>query len=452
MYIGRRFTGGRLYRSTLLAVALLAAMPVHAGGRDDDRRMVRTMIWRTKVDSIAGVCGRSLQQLVAERDSALSAEGNGDGLDVYSLRMVLPPTFYSSSVLQQFSASSQPGNSDVNLMRMYMLNESFARMYAADPSLVEQTDEEVQSAGTLRDDVQTSLTTDTKLSDHVVTVDLNADIDEGIELVTRKPNFWKISGDGSLQFTQSYFSDNWYKGGENNYAIQGLLTLRANYDNKDNFHWENCLEVRLGFQTTGESDKFHSVKPTDNMLRLTTKMGYKAISTFYYTTQVQANTQLVSLYESNSDVLKTNFLSPLDVTVSVGMDYKFCTKNNRFSGNVYVAPCAYNLRYVRNLDLSTRYGLEQGRHTNNTIGSSITVNANWQIAKNISWSTRIYWISDYSYTNIEWENTFNFSINRYLSAKLFAFPKFEDSSDSYKGDHGFLMMKEWFSLGLNYSW
>lgn len=443
----------RMMMKRILPVLLLASsLAGWAATKREDRELNRGMRWGSRVDSLAIEYAKKLDLLVSERNSALLSPGAAVRPDVYSLRMTLPPTFYSSTVLQQFSAAPVSGSRDAKIMRMYLLDAAFARMYANNAALVVQTDEQVQQAGILRDDLHTSLTTGAKLADKVITVDLEADADGQVELFTHRPNFWTTSGSGSLQFTQSYFSDNWYKGGENNYSVLGLITLRANYDNKQTMQWENTLEVRLGFQTTGESDTYHSMKPTENLLRLTTKLGYKAFKTFYYTTQVQGTTQLVSLYEANSNTLKTNFLSPLDVAVSVGMDYKFATKNNKFSGNVYVAPCTYNLRYVRNLDLVGRYGLEEGEHTKSTIGSSITVNAKWQIAKNISWNARVYWISNYSYTNIEWENTFNFSINKYLSAQLFVYPKFDDSSPSYEGDHGFIMMTERLSLGLNYSW
>lgn len=367
--------------------------------------------------------------------------------------MSLPPTFYSSSVLQQFSAETPDIRTDRSLVRMYLVNDALASMYVNRPEIIVQTDSQVEQAGTLRDDVHGSLTTDTKLSDKVVTVDLGAEMNEGVVLVTRRPNFWKFSGSGSLQFTQNYFSENWYQGGENNYAFLGLLTLNANYDNKQNVQWENRLEARLGFQTTSESETRRSMKPTDNLLRLTTKLGYKAYKTLFYTMQVQAYTQLVPLYESNSDVIRTNFLSPLNLTVSVGLDYKFQTNNNNFRGNVYLAPCAYNMRYVSNIDLATKHGIEAGHHAYHNFGPSITVNAYWQILKNLSWNARMYWISNFTYTNIEWENTFNFTINKYLSAKLFVYPKFDDSSARYKSEGGsFFMMKEWLSLGFNYNW
>ena len=111
------------------------------------------------------------------------------------------------------------------------------------------------------------------------------------------------------------------------------------------------------------------------------------------------------------------------------------------------------MRYVDRLRLSTKHGVQEGHHAYQNFGPSITVNAYWQILKNLSWNARMYWISNFTYTNIEWENTFNFTINKYLSAKLFVYPKFDDSSARYKSEGGsFFMMKEWLSLGFNYNW
>ncbi len=73
---------------------------------------------------------------------------------------------------------------------------------------------------------------------------------------------------------------------------------------------------------------------------------------------------------------------------------------------------------------------------------------------NISWTSRIYWFSNFKQTIIECENTLNFSINRFLSTKLFLYPRFDDSSLKYKAgeehDGSYWMFKEWLSLGLNY--
>lgn len=441
-----------MHRHIVFVLLLFASLIVSAQIREDSVILSKPLAWRFRVDSIANVYGKTLSNMAILHETEISHSGREKKPDAYSLRMMLPPTFYSSSVLQQFSAVETDIYADQHLLHMYMVNDAFANMYVNNPALVVQTDDEVEKAGTLRDDVHGSLTTDTKLSDKVVTVDLGTEMNEGVELVTRKPNFWKFPGEGSLKFTQNYFSDNWFRGGDNNYSFLCMLTLNANYDNRQNIQWENRLEARLGFQTTGESETRRSMKPTDNLLRLRTKLGYKAYKTLYYTTQVEAYTQIVPLYEHNSDDLRTSFLSPMNLTVSVGLDYKFATKNNKFNGNVYLAPCSYNMRYVDRLSLSTKHGVQEGHHAYHNFGPSITVNTYWQIAKNVSWRSRVYWISNLKYTNIEWENTFNFTINKYLSATFFVYPKFDDSSTSYKGDNGYIMMQEWLSLGLNYNW
>ncbi|MCM1371545.1 MAG: DUF3078 domain-containing protein [Bacteroides sp.] len=455
-----------MYKAYIPFLALaLSAISVYAHGqydstgyygettsRTDSAELSKRIVWRYGIDSTAYRYGQKMTELIRTRQTRLLTPASPKHPDAYCLRMALPPTFYSSSILQQFSTSLDAAPEDVHLVSMYLVNDAFANMYVNRPGLVVQTDSNIKQAGTLRKDVQQPLTSDTKLSDKVVTVNLDKELDENVELVTRKPNFWKFPGSGSLQFTQNYFSENWHKGGDNNYAMQGFLTLNANYDNKQKIQWENKLEAQLGFQTTSKSDKYHSMKPTNNLLRLTTKLGYKAYKTLYYTTQVQVSTQIVPAYDDNTNNLRTAIFSPMDMTVSVGLDYKFATKNNKFNGNAYLAPCAYNMRYVKHDELVTRYGVEQGKHAYHKFGPNITVNYNWQIAKNISWNSRIYWISNFEYTNIEWENTFKFAINKYLNATLFANPKFDDSSPSYKGDHGYLMMREWFSLGLGYNW
>ena len=69
-----------------------------------------------------------------------------------------------------------------------------------------------------------------------------------------------------------------------------LVTMNAKYDNKDKVQWENKLEMRLGCQTS-KTDEIHKFKTNDDLLRFTTKIGYKAAKRWYYTLQVQAYTQ-----------------------------------------------------------------------------------------------------------------------------------------------------------------
>ena len=45
------------------------------------------------------------------------------------------------------------------------------------------------------------------------------------ELLVVRPNFWTHKGNGYVQFTQHYISDNWYKGGESTNALLSGLVL-----------------------------------------------------------------------------------------------------------------------------------------------------------------------------------------------------------------------------------
>lgn len=390
-----------------------------------------------------------LDSLARRRDSLASRSVPRESLDAYSLYLVTPSTLYSKSVLQQFSPSADTASADSRLQRMYAINNSLARIYVNHPWLISQTQKELDKAGSFRPESDQKVSVDTRLNEKIEKAELGSDVGDVI-VVTRKPNFWKFSGNGSLQFTQSYFSDNWFQGGENNYSALTMLTFNANYDNKQRIQWENKAEIQLGFQTS-RSDQYHSFKPTSNLLRLTSKFGYRAVSSLYYTAQVLTYTQLVPQYQSNTQNLQSEFLGPLYLNISLGIDYKW-NVNNKFSGNIYIAPGSYNLRYVKNLALSTRYGIKEGNHGLHDAGSSVNINWNYKPFKNVSWDSRMYFFSNYSYINWEWENTFNFTINKYLSAKFNVYPKFDNSAEKYHGDMGYFMLKEWLSLGLNYNW
>ena len=99
---------------------------------------------------------------------------------------------------------------------------------------------------------------------------LKDDADLGI--IVRKPNFWTFKTDLSLQFTQNYVSDNWYKGGESNNALLATVTIDANFNNKKKLSWDNKLEMRLGFQTSRD-DSEHKFRTNTDFLRLTILLG-----------------------------------------------------------------------------------------------------------------------------------------------------------------------------------
>ena len=347
-------------------------------------------------------------------------------------RLFTPPTLYDAPLRQAFGLSwegSLPGRI-VSLPSLGVYagegravvegaDWMLMRTYADTPWLIEATEDELEQAGGIEEEVLPEMPAVAQLATNEMAVDLTDDVDD-VRLVVRRPNFWKVKGDYSFQLTQNHFSENWYQGGENNYTMLALVTMEANFNNKQKIQWDNKLEMRLGFQTS-KTDEKHKFKTNDDLLRFTTKIGYKATAHWFYTLQVQAYTQFYPSFNANSDVVSSDFMSPFNLVVSLGMDYKLELK--RFKGSANLAPVAYNFRSVERRSLFGNFGLDEGKCMYHNFGPNITVNYSWEIWKNIKWDARIYWFSNMESTDIEWENTFTFTINRFLNSKLFLYPR-----------------------------
>lgn len=347
----------------------------------------------------------------------------------------LPLTFYDNVARDAFSLDAEPSDIDLQLLSVYLRH----------PELVQTTERKLEKAGpaiaptTVAENPITNIKKSSPKEPEALPVDV----------IVFKPNFWNFGGDYYLQFLQNYLTDNWYQGGEKNYSLVGAVTLTANYNNKQKVRWDNTLEMKYGLQTT-RSDTVHSTRPTEDLLRYTGKLGLQASKRWYYTFQLIAQTQWARHYSSNSHYVQSDFFSPFNLNLSIGMDYNPSWLKNRLKGSIHLAPLAYNYKYTGRLALARRNGIDEGKHSLNDFGSQITVNLTWNIADNISWRTRLYGYTTYKRMEAEWENTFSFQFNRYLSTKIFLYPRFDDGSS--KDDKlGYWMFKEFISVGFSYS-
>lgn len=270
-----------------------------------------------------------------------------------------------------------------------------------------------------------------------------------MHIFVKKPNFWTIKGDYYLQFLQNYVSDNWYKGGESNYSMLGSITMQANYNNKQKVKWDNKLEMRLGYQTS-KGDTLHKYKTSEDLIRYTGKLGLQATKRWYYTLQVIAQTQFTQGLRSNDKKVYSDFMSPFNLNLSLGMDYSVDWLNHRLKGSAHIAPLAFNWKYVGRASLATRYGLKEGEHGMTDYGSEFTVDLNWVMADNIRWKTRLYGYTTYKRAELEWENTITFQFNKYISTNLFLYPRFDDGAKR-DDHHGYWQFKEFASVGFSYS-
>lgn len=361
-------------------------------------------------------------------------------------RLFAPLTFYHNVASNQFSISSNDSDKVEQA-----INQALMHIYLKRPELVRVTESEQEKAGSLRQDI-----IETPVMQEVEMVEQAAPMPETpeaapVEVVIEKPNFWKYKGDASLQVMQNFVSDNWYKGGESNQAAVGTVTLEANYDNKSKWKWENKLEMKLGFQTS-PSDTVHKFKTNEDLIRYTGKVGLQAANRWYYTLQMLAYTQFYHGLKSNNTKVFSDFMSPFNLSVGLGMDYKVQALANKLTGTINMSPLAVNYRYVDRADLAKSFGVKTPKHTHSLtdFGSQITASITWKVNDVLSWKTRIYGFTSYERSEVEWENTFTLRVSKYISANLFLFPRFDDANNRDE-ELGYWQFKEYSSLGFSYN-
>ena len=362
----------------------------------------------------------------------------GQRLRRNDMRLFLPLTYYGNVAEGLFTRDRKESPILSELMHLYLTR----------PDLVEGTDRMVQQQQTKLDDIKAPIHHDPTLVEKVAERPVEP-TNVPVEVLVKRPNFWTFSGDYALQFLQNYVSGNWYKGGESNYSALVSLVMQANYNNKQKVKWENRLELKYGMQSS-RSDSLHSFKSTEDLIRLTSKLGLQATKRWYYTVQFIGNTQFSHSYRSNDPKIYSAFAAPLNINLSIGMDYSVDWMNHRLKGNFHLAPLAYNMKYTRMLELTRRLGIKDGNHFLHDFGSEFTVDLEWQLMESLTWKTRLYGYSTYKRTELEWENTFTFRFNRYISSRVFIYPRFDDGVR--RDDHyAFWQLKEFASIGFQYS-
>jgi hypothetical protein len=391
--------------------------------------------------------------------SAAAAQEN-DSLDGRYYRLFTPLTFYHSVAGNNLSLDDTSGVDE----RQQAVDRALLNVYLNRPDLVRSTDSQLDASGTLREDIDEPLTAQVvEFADYAEPMPEEPQVAPAAEVAVTKPKFWTRKGDGYLQFMQNFVSDNWYKGGESTYSLLGSLTLEANYDNKGKWKWDNKLEAKLGF-LTAKSDSLHKWKSNEDLLRLTSKVGLQASKRWYYTLQLIAYTQFARGLKSNDHRTYSDFFSPFNLNVGLGMDYKVEAFNKRLTGTVNLSPIALNYRYVGRTSFPnqnsptptdyswfpSRHGIDQGKHYKLDPGSQVTADLTWKLNDNVTWKSRFWAFTSYHRAEVEWENTFQLKVSKYISANIFLYPRFDDGNKRDE-DLGYFQFKEYTSIGLSYS-
>ena len=273
--------------------------------------------------------------------------------------------------------------------------------------------------------------------------------DDEAEVIIHKPNWWVTGGSGSLQFAQNHISDNWYNGGESTHSLLGNLQLYANYNDREKWHWENLLDAKLGV-ISAPSDEYHNYLINNDQLRIASKLGLQAVNRWYYTLTTEFKTQFCNGYGANSQTMSAAFLSPADWTTGIGMDYKL--NKSKVTLSVQLLPLTYTMKIVTNPEVDeTALGLEEGHTTKHDFGSQVKANLTWNIFSFVTVTSRFDYLTSYETVRIEWENTFKFILNRYLSATLYVYGRYDDGVAPAENG-SYFQINENLGFGLNYTW
>lgn len=267
-----------------------------------------------------------------------------------------------------------------------------------------------------------------------------------------KQRNWFHKFNASLQFSQSYLSENWYQGGTKNLNMIGNVyyDLQLNQALHPNHLFQFTAQYKLGINSAPD-DELRNYAINEDLFQINAKYGLKATNKFYYSMNMQFKTQMLRNYETNTTNLTASFLTPGELNTGIGMAYNTTNKQGTLTFDASLSPLSYNMKicleYDR-IDPST-FGIENGRHIGHEIGSSGECKISWNIIPGISLSSRLFLFSDYSYLQGDLETTLNFSVTKYLSTQIYANLRYDDSA-AYNHTWKYWQFKEIFSFGLQY--
>lgn len=292
--------------------------------------------------------------------------------------------------------------------------------------------------------------------DHTISIQEKLKVGDANATISAAPvkkRHWIRTFSASLQFSQAYVSPNWYQGGNNNLnALANIFyNVKLNPQYHPNLMFETTAQYKLGMNSAPD-DSVHNYSISEDLFQINTTFGVKAAKRWYYSFTGQFKTQLLNSYQSNSNQLRSAFLSPAELTAGIGMTYNYANKKGTFTFDASLAPVSYNLRVCINKDMDeTVYDIDEGHKTVHKFGSSGELKLKWQIARNITLTSRLFGFTDYTQAQVDWENTINFEINRFLSTQIYVHGRYDSSSAKLEDSRWHhLQLKEILSIGFNY--
>lgn len=231
---------------------------------------------------------------------------------------------------------------------------------------------------------------------------------------------WKKGGVMAINLSQTSLK-NWASGGQNSVALNGILSLFANYK-KDKSAWDNSLDLGYGLLKQGKEADY--IK-TDDKIDFVSKYGREAFGHFYYSGLLNFRTQMSPGYKYPDMTNKiSNFFAPAYLLIALGLDYK---PNPNIS--IFIAPVTGKFTFVTDPELSESgaFGVTPGKKSRSELGGYLRAiftknDFSEELLKNISITSKIDLFSNYR-TNpqnidISWETLIAMKVNKFISVNF----------------------------------
>lgn len=253
---------------------------------------------------------------------------------------------------------------------------------------------------------------------------------------------WRKEATTMVQISQNFVTDNWYQGGNSSFSMIANAKGQIGYYG-DKLTWENTGEWREGFSTV-HGDSLRKVNTTDDLLRLTTKAGYRVHSQVNVSLMGDFEMHFFPIFETNTRRVKSCFASPLRFNLALGVDYK------PVQGlSVMFSPIAYKLVHVSDTVRmkQTDFGVEKGHKTLSDVGSSVRLEYIWKPVREIELESKFYMYTNYKMVELDIEVNCDFIINRFFSARVILHPRYESNVIREGDTRAKMQFKELISIG-----
>jgi hypothetical protein len=222
--------------STLALLSLFVVLPLRA-------QRARSTSYAREASSIVAKYKKELSRL-STSTVTVADDTTEVAMSPYLYRLIGPGIYYRSVLTDKFRLDYELPGTSVPMMTTGLIDERklvrstldqvLLNTYATRPELFHYYDAQIESENIITASPTAGAKVEdlTAIYDKVTEITDVADVVDNVEvdLQIKKPNFWTTSGKFSLQFTQNYFSENWYNGGNNNVTLLSNLVLEANYN------------------------------------------------------------------------------------------------------------------------------------------------------------------------------------------------------------------------------